>query len=549
MAEQQGPQSYVLRVLSGPHQGAEVPLQETPFSIGKGESSDVVLMDGELQEQHAQFFVRGGKCFCAPMSGAKVFIESTFVSKEIELEDFDAIVCGTTLVSVGPKDTAWPTIAMPDMENVEEESEEPESEEDAKAEGEKAEDDNAGEVVANEEAAQEEGAQPKPQEDSAAETPPQEKAETGPAGANTPKTEDPKADTPKPEASKTEAPKKETPAAGDKTKAGETGKANASEKQPQQEEKIPFFKKTLFKIIVVVGTFLILVCYFSSSKKKDDTEQTSLADTQFPIMTLRKSIEAVLGKREVDPEFVKIGLSGQKFVFQCYVKTSQEKQELQKELRALPKVIFQSIHIYVQNILMDQAQSLLGKYTLYVKPGKKLDTILLTGYLYSIDQLTGIKNMILKDVPGINGIETTLLSPDEIYNLASNVLVQYDLMGLLKLQPVRTGLMITGHLQASQEPRWKSAQKTLKQSFNGICKVLTYVAVVDPQAVKNIYFPSPITTVSIPENEKPWIDLKNGDRYYEGALLPSSYYIQSITQKGIRLHKNDDSVFFELSEL
>lgn len=536
MAEQPGPQSYVLRVLSGPHQGAEVPLQETPFSIGKGESSDIVLMDGELQEQHAQFFVRGGKCFCAPIPGAKVFIESAFISKETELEDFDAIVCGTTLVSVGPEDAAWPTIIMPDMENAEEEPEaeaELESEEKTEAEGEKAEADNSGEEVAKEEAAQ-----PKHQADSSPETTQQEKTETYPVETTTPQTEAPKA----------EAPKQQAPAAGEKPKAEESEKTGTSEKQSHKEAKLPFFKKALFKFIAVAGVFIIIVGYASCSKKKNNTEQPSLADTQFPIMTLKKSIEAVLEKREVDPEFVKIGLSGQKFVFQCYVKTSQQRQELQKELRALPKVIFQSIHIYVQNILMDQAQSLLGKYTLYVKPGKKLDTILLTGYLYSIDQLTGIKNMILKDVPGINGIETTLLSPDEIYNLASNVLIQYDLMGLLKLQPVRTGLMITGHIQASQEPRWKSAQKILKQSFNGICKVLTYVAVVDPQAVKNIYFPSPITTVSIPENEKPWIDLKNGDRYYEGALLPSSYYIQSITQKGIRLHKNDDSVFFELSE-
>ena len=109
--------------------------------------------------------------------------------------------------------------------------------------------------------------------------------------------------------------------------------------------------------------------------------------------------------------------------------------------------------------------------------------------------------------------------------------------------------MVTGNIQASDEPKWKDAQKALKKSLNNACKVLTYVAVVAPQAVKKVFFPSPITAVSIPENEAPWIDLKNGDRYFEGTLLPSSYKIKSITQEGIQIQKNEDTVFFTLTEL
>ena len=66
---------------------------------------------------------------------------------------------------------------------------------------------------------------------------------------------------------------------------------------------------------------------------------------------------------------------------------------------------------------------------------------------------------------------------------------------------------------------------------------------------KKVFFPSPITAVSIPENEAPWIDLKNGNRYFEGTVLPSSYKIKSITKEGIQLQKNDETVFFTLTEL
>ena len=72
---------------------------------------------------------------------------------------------------------------------------------------------------------------------------------------------------------------------------------------------------------------------------------------------------------------------------------------------------------------------------------------------------------------------------------------------------------------------------------------------VAPSAVKKLFFPSPIIAVSIPSNESGWIDLKDGGRYYEGALLDSGYVLQSISPEGIRLQKNEDSIFFELEEL
>ena len=129
------------------------------------------------------------------------------------------------------------------------------------------------------------------------------------------------------------------------------------------------------------------------------------------------------------------------------------------------------------------------------------------------------------------------------------MLSKYELKGLLRVQVIRTGIMITGHIQASDEVRWQEAQKTLKKTFNGICKVLSYVATVTPSAVKKIFFPSPITTVSIPNDQTPWVDLQSGDRYFEGSILPSGYKIQSISKKGIRLQKNDDVTLFALSEI
>ena len=450
-------QTRVLRILSGPHMGAEIRLQANKvLLLGKGEQCDVVLVDEALEDQHVRFFEKDGEVFCAPNDGAKVFVAGVSVAEDFKLKDFQPIVCGATLLSVGPVDVVWPTIEVPKNENV-----------------------------------------------------------------------------------------------AEKTKSGNKENNQESEteikKLPNKKSLVSKIKKGLF---ILGGLMILTVTVLLLFKGGDSEKEGQESSAKFPIVALKKSIEEVLENNNVDMKHVKIILSGNKFILHCYVKTSQQKVDLKKQLKGLNGVIFQSMKIFVQSILIEQAQSLVNSLqTLVVVPGLEVDTIILKGYLYSIDSLSSIKSKILSDVNGINGISTNLLSPDEVYDLASNLLTQYNLMGLLKVQPVRNGLMVMGNIQASDEPQWKDAQKALKNNFKGICKVLSYVAVVAPQAVKKLFFPSPITTVSIPENEKPWIDLKNGDRYFEGTMLPSSYKIESITTEGIRIQKNDDVVFFTLAEL
>ena len=448
-----GAKKFVLRVLSGPHAGAEVDIGAQPSLLGKADSCDIVLIDDALQEQHVKFSVKDDKIICTPQDGASVFVGGIETHEEREVNAFQPIVCGTTLLALGPKDQIWPTITVPELKS---EAEEAEAQEKAKAE------------------------------------------------------------------------------------------AEADLKKKKR-------RKQLLCFLLIGGTgllCLVLIGTVTRVSQKKEARRLAIEESSFPIVALRESIEEVLDKHKVDTELVKISLSGKRFVLSCHVATSREKKDLEKELHQLPKINFQSIHIYVQEKIIEQAQALLNaRQTLTAVAAARLDGILMKGYLQSIEQLPAIKSRLLTDVPGLNSIETALFSPDEVYELASNLLTQYKLMGLLKIQTVRTGLMVMGNIQASDEPRWKEAQKALKKNFRGVCRVLSYVATVAPNAVKQMFFPSTITTVSIPKHELPWIDLQNGDRYYEGALLPSGYKIKSVTKKEIQLQKNEDKVIFTLSEL
>lgn len=449
---------YVLRILSGPHMGAEVPLpQDKKLLLGKGENCDVVLKDDKLADQHALFSFQEDHFVCAPGENAEITIDGEVIQEAKALKNFAAIVCGTTLMSIGPNDVVWPNIQPYEPKDI------------------------PGKDVAP-------------------------------------------------------------------TTANEEKKAEKAFKNVFTSEKLKWLKEKVGLALLFIGLVVILVMILKPGENKE--EQKHEEKTQFPIVALKKSIESVLNKNNVDAKFINIALSGKNFTLQCYVSSGDEKTVLEKQLRGLPNVNFQSLRIYVQASFVEQAQIILNPYlTVTATPGAELDGLTLKGYLFNIDQLPKIKSDLFRDIRGLNKIDTVLLSADEAFDLASNLLTQYKLMGLLKVQPIRTGVMITGHIPASSEANWKQAQKAIKQAFQDACKVLSYVAVVAPQAVKKLFFPSEITTVAVPQNDKPWIELKSGDRYFEGALLPSGYTIQTISTEGIGIQKNEESIFFALSEL
>ena len=449
--------TYVLRILSGPHEGAEVTLQEQAIMLGKSDACDVILVDETLRDQHASFACKNGTVTCTPAEGARVSVNGTAITAATTVQAFQPIVCGATLLAVGPNNVVWPEIST--------------------------------------------AAKP---------------------------------------ATTSEAPSG--------THSGNMAQELKELENADDTEQVE--RKSWHLMLWAIVGFCFMLGIYGWMAYRKNTRTPTIDKVVFPIMALRQSIEKVLERHHVNPNFIKINVSGHRFVLQCYVVTREDQEKLEDELHRLPYVNFQSIHVYVQQRLVAKAQDIVSPYqTLQVVPGNHLDGIVIKGFLYSIEDLPTIKRRMLTEIPGLNSIETVLSNTDEVYKLASNLLSKYELKGLLRVQVIRTGIMITGHIQASDEVRWQEAQKTLKKTFNGICKVLSYVATVTPSAVKKIFFPSPITTVSIPNDQTPWVDLQNGDRYFEGSILPSGYKIQSISKKGIRLQKNDDVTLFALSEI
>jgi type III secretion system YscD/HrpQ family protein len=447
----------VLRVLSGPHSGAEIDLQETAIVIGKEAACDVVLIDPALNDQHVKVFAKNGQINLEVLNDAPVTVDGTNVTGTTVLQNFQAVVIGSTLLSMGPNNVTWPTIS----------------------------------------------ADKKPTQETTA----------------TPQNES----TPHQDIPSTTPPPNET-AAVDNT------------------HKVKVKKYAIAGSIFLAVLLIIIVTLFSS-KKSDEIDKLATPVSQHN----KNTILNLLQKNHVNNNNITLEDKQNVYDLTVYVETNAQKQNLQKALSHIP---FKKLRIYSQENLVLQAQEVVKKFkTISVSKAVEFNSIALQGYLHAIDNLPNIKNQLFADVAGLKFIQTTILSPDEVYDMASNLLTQYGLMGLLNIQTIESGLLISGSIPMQNEPTWKDAQKTLKNTFNGICNILTHVAVLPPQSVKRSFFKSPIASVSIPTDGVPWIDLQNGERYFEGTTLPSSYVIQSITPSGIILNKNEESINFTLNEL
>jgi type III secretion system YscD/HrpQ family protein len=104
---------YILKVLSGPHLGAEVQLAAGDYRLGRDESCDIVLSDRSLSGEHALFAIGADGIKVQSLAG-EVRIEHQPHQDAARLLSFFTVVgLGTTHVAVGPESATWPELVPP----------------------------------------------------------------------------------------------------------------------------------------------------------------------------------------------------------------------------------------------------------------------------------------------------------------------------------------------------------------------------------------------------------------------------------------------------
>ena len=93
-----------LRILTGPHSGAEIVLKPGSYVLGKSEQSDIVLDDDGLAPQHAIITVNENSSFALTPLAQPVAIADSKVDVDQNALEFkfpQRIVLGSTHLALG----------------------------------------------------------------------------------------------------------------------------------------------------------------------------------------------------------------------------------------------------------------------------------------------------------------------------------------------------------------------------------------------------------------------------------------------------------------
>ncbi|MEZ5581693.1 MAG: FHA domain-containing protein [Candidatus Competibacteraceae bacterium] len=106
----------VLKLLSGPQLGAEVPLRNGDYLIGSDDDADVVLLDDSVAPHHARLTIHNGQLVVTAQDQAvSIGNQSLKPGAQGEIPAGTVIGLGTTYIGLGPEETDWLNLTLPDV--------------------------------------------------------------------------------------------------------------------------------------------------------------------------------------------------------------------------------------------------------------------------------------------------------------------------------------------------------------------------------------------------------------------------------------------------
>ncbi len=112
-------EKYLLKIISGPHQGAEVALSEGELVIGSSQNCDLILSDTLVSPEHVKIIVTPEQVEIVALA-SPVYYNGEEVAKDepIVVEPFKFISVGTTHFIIGPIEGEWPALSAADIPNL-----------------------------------------------------------------------------------------------------------------------------------------------------------------------------------------------------------------------------------------------------------------------------------------------------------------------------------------------------------------------------------------------------------------------------------------------
>lgn len=111
--------SILLKVFSGPHVGAEIPLVDGEYLIGSSDECDIVLQDFTIDYKHALLKINGMLVSVVPFENKPLLIGGRLsdADKSNNIDHYSMITIGTTHLAIGHNTGDWTKVRIPKISN------------------------------------------------------------------------------------------------------------------------------------------------------------------------------------------------------------------------------------------------------------------------------------------------------------------------------------------------------------------------------------------------------------------------------------------------
>lgn len=107
---------FYLKILSGNHIGAEIPLEPGRYSLGRGDSCDLILTDDNLNDVELIIDISGNNQIRIDSgAGASLHVNGEPAGPAIQYNFFDIVTASNLFIALGPADAQWPNLILPNM--------------------------------------------------------------------------------------------------------------------------------------------------------------------------------------------------------------------------------------------------------------------------------------------------------------------------------------------------------------------------------------------------------------------------------------------------
>ena len=108
---------FYLKILSGNHIGAEIPIEPGRYSLGKDDGCDLVLTDDNLNdiELIIELFNDGQVKIQSSTTDTLLYVNGEPAGSSIQYRHFDIVTSSSLFIAIGPADAEWPSLVLPNI--------------------------------------------------------------------------------------------------------------------------------------------------------------------------------------------------------------------------------------------------------------------------------------------------------------------------------------------------------------------------------------------------------------------------------------------------